>query len=98
MVHQELRRLAHCYMAGQHANGTLQSTALVNEAFLRLVECDRLLRETHFFCRLCEPDVHINGRLCPVAHLPEAQHRVRPSELNEELDCLPQRDRDVVEA
>ena len=36
LVYQELRRLAHRYMAGQRADHTLQTTALVNEAYLRL--------------------------------------------------------------
>jgi len=36
LVYQELRRLAHHYMAGQRAGHTLQTTALVNEAYLRL--------------------------------------------------------------
>jgi hypothetical protein len=33
LVYQELRRLAHRYMAGQRADHTLQTTALVNEAY-----------------------------------------------------------------
>ena len=37
LVYEELRRLAHRYMAGQRAGHTLQTTALVNEAFMRLV-------------------------------------------------------------
>ena len=37
VVHQELRRLAHRYMAGQRPGHSLQTTALVNEAYLRLV-------------------------------------------------------------
>jgi RNA polymerase sigma factor (TIGR02999 family) len=36
LVYQELRRLAHRYMAGQRADHTLQTTALVNEAYLKL--------------------------------------------------------------
>jgi RNA polymerase sigma factor (TIGR02999 family) len=36
LVYQELRRLAHHYMAGQRHDHTLQTTALVNEAYLRL--------------------------------------------------------------
>jgi RNA polymerase sigma factor (TIGR02999 family) len=36
LVQQELRRLAHHYMSGQRAGHTLQTTALVNEAYLRL--------------------------------------------------------------
>ncbi len=37
LVHQELRRLAHRYMRGQPRGHTLQTTALVNEAYMRLV-------------------------------------------------------------
>lgn len=38
LVYEELRRLAHRYMEGQHPGHTLQTTALVNEAYLRLLE------------------------------------------------------------
>jgi len=36
LVYDELRRLAHYYMERQRADHTLQTTALVNEAYLRL--------------------------------------------------------------
>ena len=38
LVYEELRRLAHHYMEGQRPNHTLQTTALVNEAYLRLAD------------------------------------------------------------
>src|SRR5438045_3905818 len=38
LIEGELRRLAHRYMRRQRADHTLQTTALVNEAYLRLVE------------------------------------------------------------
>ena len=38
LVFEELRRLAHRYMEGQRPDHTLQTTALVNEAYLRLVD------------------------------------------------------------
>ena len=38
LVYEELRRLAHHYMEGQRPNQTLQTTALVNEAYLRLAD------------------------------------------------------------
>src|SRR6185436_20188142 len=38
LVHGELRRLARRLMAGEHVGHTLQTTALVNEAYLRLVD------------------------------------------------------------
>jgi RNA polymerase sigma factor (TIGR02999 family) len=50
-VYGELRRLAHHYMAGERTGHTLQSTALVNEAYLRLVESSRVRwqNRAHFF-------------------------------------------------
>ncbi len=38
LVYEDLRRLAHHYMSGQRADHTLQTTALVNEAYLRLAD------------------------------------------------------------
>lgn len=50
-VYNELRRLANHYMNGQRAGHTLQATALVNEAYLRLVDSSqvRWKDRTHFF-------------------------------------------------
>jgi RNA polymerase sigma-70 factor, ECF subfamily len=42
MVHGELRRIAGRCMAGERAGHTLQATALVNEAYLRLVDVRRV--------------------------------------------------------
>src|SRR5204863_7293501 len=36
LIYEELRRLAHHHMGGQRPDHTLQTTALVNEAYLRL--------------------------------------------------------------
>ena len=38
IVYRELRRIAHHYMAGERPDHTLQTTALVNEAYLKLVD------------------------------------------------------------
>lgn len=38
LVYRELHRLAHGYLKGERQNHILQTTALVNEAFLRLVD------------------------------------------------------------
>ena len=38
VVEQELRRLARIYLSGETAGHTLQPTALINEAYLRLLE------------------------------------------------------------
>ena len=42
IVHAELRRLARRYLQSERAGHTLQTNALVNEAYLRLVDADRV--------------------------------------------------------
>src|SRR5438132_11577394 len=51
LVYEELRRLAHRHMGGQRPDHTLQTTALVNEAYLRLVDQTnpRWQNRAHFF-------------------------------------------------
>lgn len=51
IVYQELHRLAHRYMVGEREGHTLQTTALVNEVYLRLVDCARVSWQdrAHFF-------------------------------------------------
>jgi RNA polymerase sigma factor (TIGR02999 family) len=51
LVYDELRRLAHHYMRNERSGHTLQTTALVNEAYLRLVGIDRVQwrDRAHFF-------------------------------------------------
>lgn len=50
-VHDELCRLAHRYMSGERAGHPLDTTALVNEAYLRLVDSSRVRwqNRAHFF-------------------------------------------------
>src|SRR5688572_8453155 len=51
LVYQELRRLARQCMRREHGGHTLQTTALVNEAYLRLVNSSRVQWQdrAHFF-------------------------------------------------
>lgn len=51
MLYGELRRLAHHFMEGERPGHTLQTTALVNEAYLRLADLDRMQwrSRAHFF-------------------------------------------------
>jgi RNA polymerase sigma factor (TIGR02999 family) len=51
LVYEELHRLAHHYMRGERAGHTLQTSALVNEAYLRLLDRHRprLQNRAHFF-------------------------------------------------
>ena len=51
LVHTELHRLARRYMAGERAGHTLQTSALVNEAYLRLIDIRQVhwQNRAHFF-------------------------------------------------
>jgi len=51
LVQEELRRIAGRYMAGERPGHTLQASALVNEAFLKLVDVRRIRwqNRAHFF-------------------------------------------------
>jgi RNA polymerase sigma factor (TIGR02999 family) len=71
IVFDELHRLAHHYMRTERAGHTLQTTALVNEAYLRLVDVDRMQwrDRAHFFAmaatmmrRILVDHARANGR------------------------------------
>jgi len=61
LVYQELRKLAVVRMAGQAAGHTLQPTALVHEAWLRVSKNDQaqFAGRTHFFAAAAEAMRHI---------------------------------------
>jgi RNA polymerase sigma-70 factor, ECF subfamily len=42
VIYEELRRIAHSYIRGERKGHTLQTTALVNEAYLRLLDCSKV--------------------------------------------------------
>jgi RNA polymerase sigma-70 factor, ECF subfamily len=51
LVYEQLHQVAQRYMAGERSDHTLQTTALVNEVYLRLVDCRqvRWRDRAHFF-------------------------------------------------
>ena len=51
LVYRELHRLAHGYLAGERRGHVLQTTALVNEAFVRLIDWQQVEWQSraHFF-------------------------------------------------
>jgi RNA polymerase sigma-70 factor (ECF subfamily) len=51
LVYDELRRMARRYMRNERSGNTLQTTALVNEVYLRLVDVDNVnwIDRVHFF-------------------------------------------------
>ena len=77
LVEAELRRLAHHYLARERSDHMLQTTALINEAWLRLIDWQQVSWQdrAHFFgvsARL----MRYPGRLRPHANAAEAR---RPS-------------------
>jgi len=51
LVYEQLHRVARHYMAGQRSGHVLQTTALVNEVYLQLVDCGQMHWQdrAHFF-------------------------------------------------
>lgn len=61
LVYDELRQLAHRYMRRERPDHTLQTTALVNEAYLRLADqtSPQWQNRTHFFAAAARMMRHI---------------------------------------
>jgi RNA polymerase sigma-70 factor (ECF subfamily) len=61
LVYDELRRIAHRYMQSEREGHTLQTTALVNEAYLRLEDQHRIewQNRAHFFAVTAQVMRHI---------------------------------------
>src|SRR5215212_9803337 len=51
LVYDELRKLAHSYLKNERSDHTLQATALVHEAYIRLVDWENVSwqNRAHFF-------------------------------------------------
>lgn len=98
VVYQELRRLARRYMYGERADHTLQTTALVNEAYLRLIDSRRVRwqNRTHFFAISAQLMRRI---LVDFARSRRYQKRgggVQKVTLDEDLIMSPKQGRDLV--
>jgi RNA polymerase sigma-70 factor (ECF subfamily) len=61
LVYDEIRRIAHRYMQREREGHTLQTTALVNEAYLRLASQQQInwQNRTHFFAVTAQVMRHI---------------------------------------
>ena len=75
-MHEELSRLAHYYMSGERVGHTLQTTALVNEAYLRLVDVGKVhwQNRAHFFAVWPKLEAY-PGRFCLLTKLSETRRR-----------------------
>ena len=66
-VYEELKRRARTYLRGERANHTLQPTALVHEAYMRLVDVDSVdwQDRVHFLRDRFKCDEKNFGGSCP---------------------------------
>ncbi len=72
VVYTELRRMAGNFMRRQSPDHTLQATALVNEAYMRLIDSSRVnwQNRTHFFAICRSVDAAYPGRFRPQKEQP----------------------------
>jgi RNA polymerase sigma-70 factor, ECF subfamily len=99
LAYQELRRLAHHYMEGERPGHTLQTTALVNEAYLRLADqTNRNWRSrAHFFAVAARV---MRGILVNYAKSNQAQKRgggAARIELDEAAIFSPEQSKEIVD-
>jgi RNA polymerase sigma factor (TIGR02999 family) len=99
LVYQELRRLAHYHMGGQRPDHTLQTTALVNEVYLRLADQTNphWQNRAHFFAVAARAMRQI---LVSYARSQQAQKRGGGSfkvDLNEVALVSPEESKEIVE-
>ena len=94
LVYAELRRLAHHRLVGQPENHTIETTALVHEAYLRLAQGRRpiVVDRNHFFALAARI-----MRQVLVDHVREKQAQKRDGGVRLELDpeMMPASTRDV---
>jgi len=75
LVYEELHRAAHRHMAREQPDHILQTTALINEVYLRLVDLRDVSwqHRAQLFGSLRATDAAHSHRCCPLAAIPEAR-------------------------
>jgi RNA polymerase sigma factor (TIGR02999 family) len=98
VVTAELRRLAHHYMGGERPNHTLQTTALVNEAYLRLVDSRRVRwqNRAHFFALSAQLMRRILVDFARTRNYQKRAGKAQRVSFDEALVMSQERDRDLV--
>jgi RNA polymerase sigma factor (TIGR02999 family) len=99
LVYEQLHRVAHYHLSGQRSGHTLQTTALVNEAYLRLADQTnpRWQNRAHFFAVAARAMRQI---LVSYARSQQAQKRgggVFKVDLDEAALVSPQESKEIIE-
>jgi RNA polymerase sigma factor (TIGR02999 family) len=97
-VYQELHQMARRYMAAESPDHTLQASALVNEAYLKLVDVRQMQwqNRAHFFGVAAQLMRRILVDLGRRRHYLKRGGGVRPVTLNEGLDMAAAQTTDLV--
>jgi RNA polymerase sigma factor (TIGR02999 family) len=98
LVYQELRRMASRYMGQQPTGHTLQTTALINEAYLRLVEQEdkRWENRAHFFGVAAQAMRHILVDYARTQNRTKRGGGARPVPLDEVLTICSERSAELI--
>src|SRR5215468_8300279 len=98
LVYEELRRLAQRYMAGERADHTLQATALVHEAYLRLVDAPQMCwqNRAHFFAVSAQLMRHILVDFARARHNLKREGDAKRVSLDEALVIAQEQQDDLV--
>lgn len=98
VVHAELRRLARGRMRGERGGHTLQTTALVNEAYLRLIDLSRVNWQdrAHFFAMASRQMRRILVDHARTRRMQKRGGGVRPVALDEALAVAVERGADLI--
>jgi RNA polymerase sigma factor (TIGR02999 family) len=98
LVYDELHRLAQRYMAHERPDHTLQTTALVNEAYLRLVDSQQASWQdrAHFFAMCAQLMRRILVDWARTRHSVKRGGNVEPMSLDEALVVSSERNADLV--
>jgi RNA polymerase sigma factor (TIGR02999 family) len=98
LVYGELRRMARRYMRNEANGNTLQPTALVNEAYLRLVGVDQVRWQdrAHFFAVSANIMRRILVDAARARHAGKRGGAVAKVSLNESIDGLFERGSDLI--
>lgn len=98
LVHDELHRIAKRYMNGERPGHTLQTTALVNEAYLRLIDSSRVhwQNRTHFFAIAAQLMRRILVDFARSRHNLKRGGQAKQVSLDETLAVSPERGAEII--
>jgi RNA polymerase sigma factor (TIGR02999 family) len=98
LIYEELHRIAGRYMRREKPGASLQTTALVNEAWLRLVDDAQVVWQdrAHFFAVSSQIMRRILVDAARARHAGKRRGQLRHFQLNESIDAGPPRDAELI--